>query len=99
MTQRNPMDKSLKTYYLVRFNRRTGKIDTSMEALGCALLRLWALNNTTKTSQVTFIFDEDGFLDWTFSGKTNDFPTVKKIDGAEHIDSYCEGLLEAMKEG
>ena len=83
----------MKTFYLVRFARRSGKIDTTMSALGKGLLQLWALQNTTK-SKDTIIFDEDGIVAMYVEG-TADFPKVTK-DSGEHIDTYCKGLLEAV---
>ena len=90
----------LKTYYLVRFNRRTGKIDTTMSALGKGLIQYWGLMNTTKKSQDTVIFDEDGWITAYYRG-TGDFPEVEKFKDGEgdHIDTLCEGLLEAVKKG
>ena len=87
----------LKTYYLVRFGRKNGKIDTTMSAYGFALMQMWALQHTTKTKD-TIIFDEDGLVKTYFEG-TGDFPKVTKVDGTEHIDKYCKGLLEAVKNG
>ena len=86
----------LTIYYLVRFNRRTGKIDTVMDAYGKGLLCMWALQNTTKTKD-TIVFDENGLVDTYYEG-TGDFPKVTRVNGEETIDKYCEGLLEAVKE-
>lgn len=92
----------LKTHYLVRFTRRTGKIDKTLVGLGNGLMRLWALQNTTKTKD-TIIFDEDGIVHYYFEG-TEDFPDVTDYDklveetGYHHIDEFCEGLLKAVKE-
>ena len=89
--------KELKTNYLVRFTRKTGKIDTTIEGLGEGLLSLWALQNTTKTKD-TIIFDEDGIVVAYYEGTATGFPKVTEGDGVEHIDKYCKGLLEAVKE-
>ena len=86
----------MKTFYLVRFNRKSGKIDRTMSALGKGLLQLWALQNTTKTKD-TIVFDEDGIVAM-YVGGTGDFPKVTK-DSGEHIDIYCKGLLEAVTKG
>ena len=90
----------LKRYFLVRFNRRTGKIDTSMNAWGNALLRLWALQNTTAKSKDTIVFDEDGWIHTYYEG-TGDFPKVTEYYklGFIHISTFCVGLLEACLEG
>lgn len=92
----------LKTCYLVRFNRKTGKIDTTMQALGKALLQMWALQNTTAKTKDTIIFDEDGEVITYYEG-TGDFPDITKYgegtaEGIHFIDEFCEGLLEAVKQ-
>ena len=93
----------LKTTYCVRFNRRSGKIDKTLSGLGNALLKLWALQNTTAKSKDTIVFDEDGNVLAYYEG-TGDFPKVidytrqKDNEGYPHISEYCEGLLEALKE-
>ena len=89
----------LKTHYCVRFNRRSGKIDTTMSGLGNALMRMWALQNTTK-SKDTIIFDEDGVVVYYFEG-TGDCPKVTDYTKEVvhlHINTFCDGLLEAVKE-
>jgi hypothetical protein len=89
----------LKTYCLVRFARRSGKIDMSMEGIGNAMLRLWALQNTTKTKD-TIIFEKDtGNICWYFEG-TGDFPKVMDSEKEDlgNIEDYCEGLLAAVQE-
>ena len=67
----------MKTFYLVRFNRKTGKIDTTMTAYGKALLNYWALQNTTKTKD-TIVFDEDGYVTAYYEG-TADFSTISVL--------------------
>ena len=85
----------LKTYCLLRFARRSGKIDTSMEGLGSGMLRLWALQNTTKTKD-TIIFEKDtGKVCWYYTG-TGDFPKIED-ENLGHINDYCPGMLEAVK--
>ena len=82
----------LRTHYLVRFSRKTGKIDTSLEALGNALLRMWALQNTTKGKD-TIIFDKETGEIVEYLEGTGDFPKITK---GGNIREYCEGLLEAI---
>ena len=89
----------LKTYCLVRFARRSGKIDMSLEGLGTGMLRLWALQNTTKTKD-TIIFEKDtGSVCWYYEG-TGDFPKISDYEEEDlgNIEDYCEGLLEAVQE-
>ena len=85
----------MKTYCLLRFNRKSGKIDTSLEGEGSGMLRLWALQNTTKTKD-TVIFEKDtGIVLWYYEG-TGDFPKIFDKD-LGHIDDYCPGILEAVQ--
>ena len=85
----------LKTYCLVRFARKSGKIDTSLEGLGTGMLRLWALQNTTKTKDTIIFEKKTGRVCWYYEGTASGFP---KIDDVElgHIDDYCPDLLEAI---
>lgn len=45
--------------FLVRVSKKTGKIDTCMYGYAISVLKLWALQNTTKTKD-TYIFLESG---------------------------------------
>lgn len=95
-------DTGLKRYFCVRFNRKSGKIDTTLSGLGCGMIQMWALQNTTAKSKDTIIFDEDGWVHSYYEG-TGDFPTITKYgenkpEGVKHIDEFCAGLLEAMLE-
>ena len=86
----------LKTYCLLRFTRKSGKIDTSLEGIGSGMLRMWALQNTTKTKD-TIIFEKDtGYVCWYYEG-TGDFPKISE-DDLGHIDDYCPGMLKAVQE-
>lgn len=85
-----------KRYFLVRFARKSGKIDTTLETgVGPAMLKLWALRHTTKTKD-TIIFDSDGAMVAYYEGAEN-FPTVVE-DFKPHVKDYCPGLLEACLE-
>lgn len=93
----------LKRCYCVRFNRKSGKIDTTLTGLGKGMLQLWGLQNTVAKTKDTIIFDEDGLVIIYYEG-TGDFPKVTKYgegttEGVHHIDEFCKGLLEAVKAG
>lgn len=95
------MANELKTYYCVRFNRKSGKIDKTLSGLGKGLIQMWALQNTTAKTKDSIIFDEDGFVHSYYEG-TGDFPIITKYgentaEGVKHISEFCEGLLEAVK--
>ena len=85
-------------YYAIRFYRKSGKIDMSLEhEFSPAMLQMWALTNTTAKSKDTVVFDSNGKVYGYYEG-TGDFPKVYETDG-EHIDQYCPGLLEACNKG
>jgi hypothetical protein len=86
----------LKTYCCVRFARKTGKIDMTLEGLGSGMLRMWALQNTTKTKD-TIIFEKDtGRVCWYYEGTASGFPHIEE-DDLGHIDDYCPGMLAAVQ--
>ena len=73
----------LKMHVLFRFSKKTGKIDTTMTGLGNAMMKLWALNNTTKTKGCIIAERDTGVVVFTTSG-TENFPKVK--DATKHGD-------------
>ena len=71
-------DNGLNVCVLFRFSKKTGKVDTTMTAMGKALLQMWALQNTT-TSKRTLIFDrETGKCLFAASGTKDGFPIIRK---------------------
>ena len=71
------MSNKLSLHVLFRFSQKTGKIDTTMTALGKGMLEMWALNNTTKTKGCIVVERDSGEVVFTTQG-TADFPKVKK---------------------
>lgn len=69
---------SLAIHVLFRFNRKSGKIDTTMTGMGSALMRMWALNNTTKTKGCIVCERESGKVVFATLGTESGFPKVKK---------------------
>lgn len=86
----------VRTFVLIRFNRKSGKINKSMEGLE-ALLELWALSNTTATTD-TIIFDKATGEVVFYAEGTRTFPRVMPLGENENIEDYCSGLLEAVNE-
>ena len=85
----------LHRYGLVRFSKKSGKIDTSMTALGNALLQLWALQNTTKT-KASLILDLDSRLPFAeFIGDPSGFPKVCKVPSEMSFD-FPEELFDTL---
>ena len=90
----------MEVYVLFRASKKTGKIDTTITAMGSAILQLWALKNTTSSKQC-FIFErESGKLVYATSGTKDGFPEVR--DTRKHGDlGICEDYsipLEALHE-
>ncbi len=83
---------SLSICVLFRFSKKTGKIDTTMTAMGNALLKMWALQNTTKTKR-TLVFNRDsGECLFAVEG-TDNFPKVKK-----NVNMNCEDFGIALED-
>lgn len=81
---------------LVRFSKKTGKIDTTLTGLGYAMLNMWGLQNTTKTKE-TLVFTRDtGLLISHYTGDASGFPKVEWPENGETITELCPGLLEAL---
>ena len=89
----------LDKHYLVRFARKTGKIDLTMESLGSAQLRFIALTKTTKSRDCIIFNGVTGEVVYYAEGDKSGFPKITE-EGLGHIDKYCPGLLvELQKEG
>lgn len=87
----------MKTYYLIMFQRASGKIVTTMRGISSAMLQLAALQKTTPTRD-TVIFDEHGKITYYVQGSKDGFPKAQDDMIGKHIDTLCTGLLEALKE-
>ena len=86
----------IRTFVLIRFSRKSGKIDKSMEGLE-GLLTIWALSNTTATKD-TIIFDKETGEVVFYAEGTRTFPKVLDLEENDSIEMYCPGLLEAVNE-
>lgn len=93
------MSNNLETYVLVRFSKRTGKIDTTLEAMGRALLEMWALQkrNTTKTKCSVIFNKTSGDIVYYVEGSDN-FPKVRNKENLGNIEDFCPGLLAAVQD-
>lgn len=87
-------EKYLDEYCLVRFSKKTGKIDTTLEAMGCAMLKMWALRNCTKTKDIIVFHKKTGNCIIYLEG-TGEFPKIFEEE-LGNIESYCPGMLEAV---
>lgn len=82
------MDGKLKVHVLFRFNKKSGKIDTTMTSLGYAMLQMWALQNTTKTKRCLIFERESGKLVFDCEGNSTGFPQVNKYTTVQTCDDF-----------
>jgi len=68
----------LHNYGLIRFSKKTGKIDTTMTALGKGMIQLWALQNTTKTKACVIVDIGERRTIAEYIGTEDGFPEVRK---------------------
>lgn len=90
----------METYVCMRFNRKTGKIDKTLEGLGCGMLELWALQNTTAKSKDSIVFNKTTGEVIAYYTGTGGFPDVEMTKrGADlgNIEDYCPGMLAELQ--
>ena len=68
----------LHNYGLIRFSKKTGKIDTSMTAIGKGVIQLWALQNTTKTKACVIVDIDERRAVSEYVGTADGFPDIRK---------------------
>ena len=64
------------TYTLYRMSNKTNKVDTVLESINLPLMKLWALQNTTKTKQTRIFDDENNLIFSVIGRKESNFPKV-----------------------
>lgn len=64
-------------YVLFRASKKTGKIDTCMTGVTPALMKMWAMNNTTKTKRTLIIERDTGNVLMAVEGSA-DWPKITK---------------------
>lgn len=85
-------------YYGVLFQRKSGKIIKTIETYSSAMLKMYALNNTSTTRDFVVFNGTTGEISFYCEGKKNDFPTVCRDMEGKNIDELCAGLRAALKE-
>ena len=86
----------MEMFVLVRYSKKSGKIDKTLTGLGSALLKLWALQNTTSSKECLVFSAETGKVIYHTVGRKDDMPVIQDYE-LGHISEYCEGLLEAFQ--
>lgn len=87
----------LHNYGLVRFSKKTGKIDTTMTALGRGMIQLWALQNTTKTKATVIVDIDERTVFSEYIGTADGFPEVRKDAASFEYDLPVE-LFDILAE-
>ncbi len=82
------INKSLDVFVTFRYNTKTGEIDTTITSKGCALSKMWALNNTTRTTTTLVIHRESGKVVFACRGRANDLPKVAKEEKLGSCKEY-----------
>lgn len=72
------MKNTLHNYGLVRFSKKTGKIDTTMTAIGRGLIQLWALQNTPQSKACVIIDLTSREIFAEYVGATGGFPVIRQ---------------------
>lgn len=68
----------LHNFGLVRFNKKTRKIDTVMTAIGKGLIQLWAFQNTSKNTACAIVDIDERRIVSEYIGTKDGFPKVQK---------------------
>ena len=89
----------MEKYICIRFGRKSGKIDKTLEGISSAMLRLWALQNTPKTKDTIIFCLETGNIVFYCEGNESGFPKVHEDMEKRNIEDLCPGLLEVMQKG
>lgn len=87
----------LHNYGLIRFSKKTGKIDTTMTAMGRGVIQLWALQNTTKTKATVIVDIDERKVFSEYIGTADGFPEVRKDQATFEYD-LPEELLDILAE-
>ena len=87
----------LHNYGLIRFSKKTGKIDTTMTAIGKGMIQLWALQNTTKTKATVIVDIDERATHSEYIGTADGFPEVRK-NPADFEYGLPEELFDILAE-
>lgn len=84
-------------YFLAKFHRERGEIDTILEGNGSGMLKMWTIQNLPEPDMDCMIFkSEDGEVIYYAEG-TGGFPHIMTED-LGNVNDYAEGLLDALNE-
>ena len=90
------MENELKTYGLVQFSTKTGKVKNVMTAKLVSLLRLWALKNCKPTDTI-YVFDlTDRKYNYIVRGNKTGYPSI--LDCFKHANFDMEEEFDVLFE-
>lgn len=90
----------LKVHVLFRCSKKTGKVDTTVTGLGTAMMRMWALQNTTPSKQCLIFERESGRLVFHIEGNKDSLPSIVKYTDEQTCEDYGISLemLHSIKD-
>ena len=87
--------KNTEEYCLVKFHKKTGKIDTTLEAVDCELLKNWAIKATPKTKESIIFHKSTGEIICYISGTPNG-EELYYMEYGTNIETFCPGILSVI---
>lgn len=91
------MSDTLHNYGLIRFSKRTGKIDTTMTAIGKGMIQLWALQNTPNSKACVLCDIDERKVIAEYLGTPDGFPKITK-DPEDYSFNFPTELYEIFDE-
>lgn len=70
--------RELHKYGLIRINKTTGNIDTTMTALGRGMIQVWAMQNTLNTKATVIVDIDERKVFAEYIGTEDGFPEIRK---------------------
>ena len=90
------MDK-MHNYGLARFDKESGKINTSMTAIGRGVIQLWALQNTRENEACVIVDVDERMVFAEYVGTDDGLPDVRK--NPKDFDKIQKNLKEVKDSG
>ena len=79
-------------FALVKFTLKRGIISKCLTSKSLAILKLWALQNTSDRHGIIVFSIEDGSVKYMLSGYN-----VQEIEQDDNIENHCYGILQKLQ--
>lgn len=90
-------DVNIEPHVLIKFSKKTGRVLKVLEANGSALLKLWALQNCSKSTNVVIFIKKSGKIIYCAEGTDSGMPHIIKDEGQfGNIEDLVPGLLAVV---